>query len=187
MKLTEKTFQVLETLDCKEISSQRQLANHSGISLGQVNYILKSLLEKGLVKVDNFRKNPKKIGYVYLLTPKGIEAKSRLAVRFVINKIKEYHNIRERLTEQLVTIEGAGIKRVVFLGPPEVKEFLSNIIEGKDLDIVLVNHLTDWKDLIGLDMASFDMALLFDDDPEGFLKLGDIPDIPRDKMLSLWG
>jgi EPS-associated MarR family transcriptional regulator len=187
MKLTEKTFQVLEALDRKEISSQRQLADRSGISLGQVNYILKSLLEKGLVKVNNFRKNPKKIEYIYLLTPKGIEAKSRLAVRFVMGKIKEYHNIRERLTEQLVTIERAGIKRVVFLGPPEVKEFLNNIIAEKGLGLTLINHFTDWKDLVSLDAASFDMALLFDDDPEGLLRLGDIPNIPRDKMLSLWG
>jgi EPS-associated MarR family transcriptional regulator len=187
MKLTEKTFQVLDALDRKEISSQRQLANHSGISLGQVNYILKSLLEKGLVKVNNFRKNPNKIGYAYFLTPKGIEAKSKLAVRFVIDKIKEYHNIRERLTEQLMTIERAGVKRVVFLGPPEIKEFLGNIIEDKDLDIMLINHFTDWKDLVRVDAASFDMALLFDDDPEGLSRLGDIPDIPRDKMLSLWG
>jgi EPS-associated MarR family transcriptional regulator len=187
MKLTEKTFQVLEALDSKEISSQRQLADHSGISLGQVNYILKSLLEKGLVKVNNFRKNQKKIAYVYLLTPKGIEAKSRLAVRFVIDKIKIYHNIRERLTEQLVTIAQAGIKRVVFLGPPEVKEFLVSLIAEKGLDISLINHFTDWKDLVRVDMASFDMALLFDDDPEGFSTLSDIPDIPKDKMLSLWG
>jgi EPS-associated MarR family transcriptional regulator len=187
MKLTEKTFQVLDALDRKEISSQRQLANHSGISLGQVNYILKRLLEKGLVKVNNFRKNPNKIGYAYFLTPKGIEAKSKLAVRFVIDKIKEYHNISERLTKQLVTIEQAGVKRVVFLGPSEVKEFLSSLIAEKGLDIMLINHFTDWKDLAGVDAASFDMALLFDDDPEGFSRLVDSPGIPRDKMLSLWG
>jgi EPS-associated MarR family transcriptional regulator len=187
MKLTEKTFQVLEALDRKEISSQRQLADYSGISLGQVNYILKSLLEKGLVKVNNFRKNQKKIAYVYLLTPKGIEAKSRLAVRFVIDKIKEYHNIRERLTEQLIAIERAGVKRVVFLGPPEVKEFLSSLIAEKDLDIILVSHFTDWNDLVRVDVASFDMAILFDDNPESISRLGDVSDIPRDKMLSLWG
>jgi len=78
MKLPEKTFQVLETLDSQEISTQRQLADYSGISLGQVNYILKSLLGKGMVKVGNFRKNPHRIGYVYLLTPEGIETKSKL-------------------------------------------------------------------------------------------------------------
>ena len=73
MKHTEKTFQILDALDREEISTQRQLADNSGISLGQVNYILKSLLEKGLVKISNFKRNPHKIGYVYFLTPKGIE------------------------------------------------------------------------------------------------------------------
>ena len=68
MEHSEKTFQILDTLDRQEISTQRQLAEHAGISLGQVNYIIKSLLEKGLVKIGNFRKNPRKIGYVYLLT-----------------------------------------------------------------------------------------------------------------------
>lgn len=187
MKLTKKTFQVLDTLDRQEISSQRQLADHSGISLGQVNYILRSLLEKGFVKIDNFRKNPKKIGYAYLLTPKGIEAKSKLAVRFVIGKIKEYHNIRDRLEEQLVTIERSGVKRVVFLGHPVIKEFLDNLIKEKKLGLELINHFTDWRDLIKLDSASFDVALLFADDPEDLNGLKADPDFPKDKLVALWG
>ena len=73
MLLSEKHFQILDTLDGQEISTQRQLAQFTGISLGQINYVLKQLLEKGLVKIGNFRKNPYKIGYTYLLTPKGIE------------------------------------------------------------------------------------------------------------------
>ena len=73
MNFSEKHFQILGTLDSQEISSQRQLAKSTGISLGHINYVLKRLLEKGLVKTGNFRKNPYKIGYTYLLTPKGIE------------------------------------------------------------------------------------------------------------------
>lgn len=187
MKLTKKTFQVLDALDRQEISSQRQLADHSGISLGQVNYILRSLLEKGFVKIDNFRKNPKKIGYIYLLTPKGIEAKSRLAVRFVINKIDEYNGIKERLADQLKMLEKNGIKRVVFLGSPVVNEFLGNLIKEEKLDLELINHFTDWRDLIKLDSASFDVALLFADDPEGLNELKADPDFPKDKLVALWG
>jgi len=186
MKLTKKTFQILDTLDRQKISSQRQLADHSGISLGQVNYILRSLLEKGFVKIDNFRKNPKKIGYIYLLTPKGIEAKSRLAVRFVIDKIREYSDIRDRLADQLIAIKKTGVKRVVFLGPPEVKEFLGNLIKEKRMDIVIVSHFTDWKEMAGFDSGSFDMALLFHDDPEGFSRLEQNSSIPREKILTLW-
>ena len=63
MLLSEKHFQILETLDGQEISSQRQLAKFTGISLDQINYVLKQFLSKGLIKIGNFRKNPHKIGY----------------------------------------------------------------------------------------------------------------------------
>ena len=105
MLLSEKHFQILETLDVQEISTQRQLAKLTGISLGQINYVLKQFLAKGLIKIGNFRKNPRKIGYAYLLTPKGIEEKSRLAARFIISKLKEYNNIRSKLAERLTAIE----------------------------------------------------------------------------------
>jgi len=186
MKLSEKTFQVLDALDRREISSQRQLADHSGISLGQVNYILKSLLNRGLVKVDNFRKNPDKIRYVYLLTPKGIEAKSRLAVRFVIRKIREYDNIRERLKERLVEVEKTGRNRVIFLGPPIIQDFITDLIKENNLNIQIVNNPGEPKDFSGLDSGSFDVVLLFDDDLENVLNIGDLSNIPREKYLSLW-
>ena len=72
MQFSDKTFAVLDALDRKKISNQRLLADHSGVSLGRVNYILNSLIERGFVKIRNFRKNPRKQAYVYLLTPSGI-------------------------------------------------------------------------------------------------------------------
>ncbi|NVM21532.1 MAG: MarR family EPS-associated transcriptional regulator [Desulfobacterales bacterium] len=116
MKLSKKTFQVLDALDRQEISTQRQLAEHAGISLGQVNYVLKSLLEKGMVKIGNFRKNPRKIGYAYLLTPKGIEAKSKLAVSFVTVKLNEYNSLRQRLGERLHVIDRLAPRKLRPLG-----------------------------------------------------------------------
>ena len=117
MKHTEKTFQILDALDRGEVSTQRQLADNSGISLGQVNYIIKILLDKGFVKISNFKHNPNKIGYVYFLTPKGIEEKSKLAVKFVLRKLREYEFLRDRLTERLIQIEAEGFTRVIFIGP----------------------------------------------------------------------
>ncbi len=105
MLLSEKHFQILETLDVQEISTQRQLAKSTWISLGQINYVLKQFLTKGLIKIGNFRKNPHKIGYAYFLTPKGIETKSQLAACFIISKLREYNNIRDKLTERLTAIE----------------------------------------------------------------------------------
>ena len=66
---------VLRRIQKKPKSSQRDLAKDLGFSLGKLNYCLKALSEKGLVKIENFRKNPKKISYLYILTPKGISAK----------------------------------------------------------------------------------------------------------------
>jgi EPS-associated MarR family transcriptional regulator len=187
MKNSEKTFQVLDTLDRREISTQRQLADHSGISLGQVNYILKSLLKKGLVKVGNFRKNPNKIGYAYLLTPKGIEAKSRLAVRFVINRLKEYNRLQDRLAERLTEIKAKGNVRIIFAGPLVVKDLLSSIIKERQLDLLLVDHYSNWKDMENVAQESFDVALLFDDSsPGGIGEIQKQMNIPKSKLMSLW-
>jgi EPS-associated MarR family transcriptional regulator len=186
MKLTEKTFQVLDTLDREEISTQRQLAEHSGISLGQVNYILKSLLEKGMVKIGNFRKNPRKIGYAYLLTPKGIETKSRLAVRFVMHKLNEYDTLRKRLTERLAEIEEKGHVRIMFVGPLIVKEFVNSIIREGRLKLFLSGHCSNWKDLKDIEPDSCDIALLFDGNSESLRKIEGATDISREKLLPLW-
>jgi len=186
MKLTEKTFQVLDTLDREEISTQRQLAEHAGISLGQVNYILKSLLEKGMVKIGNFRKNPRKIEYAYLLTPKGIETKSGLAVRFVIAKLKEYDTLRKRLAERLVEIQEKGHVRIIFVGPSIVKEFVDSIIKEGHLKLFLAGHCCNWKDLKDIKPSSFDIALLFDGNSESLRKIEGAINISREKLLPLW-
>ena len=186
MKSTEKTFKVLDTLDRQEISTQRQLADHSGISLGQVNYILKSLLEKGLIKVDNFKKSKHKISYAYLLTPKGIEAKSKLAVRFVVRKVREYDNLRNRLAERLIEIQEMGNHSVFFVGPSLVKEFINSIINEHHLDLILSGQCSEWKKLAKVNPKSFDVALLFDDSPDHVVNISDILHIPQEKLLPLW-
>ena len=186
MKLSKKTFQVLDTLDSQEISTQRQLADHADVSLGQVNFILQSLLKKGLIKIGNFRKNPRKIGYVYLLTPKGIEAKSKMAVRFLMSKLSEYNILRKRLAERLSYIEGKGHARVIFIGPSIVKDFLISIIKERYLNIILTNHYSSWRDLKNIDQESFDIALLFNDKLEGINKIEKILNIPHKKLLPLW-
>ena len=186
MEHSEKTFQVLEILDREAISTQRQLAEHSGISLGQVNYILKSLLEKGFVKIGNFHKNPRKIGYMYLLTPKGIEIKSRLAVKFVMSKLNEYKILRKGLAERLAEFEKKGQARIIFVGPPLVKEFLESIIKERDMNLLLAGHYDDWKDLKNIAPESFDIALLFDGNSRGIRKICEAVGISREKLISLW-
>ena len=68
-----------------------------GVSLGKVNYCIKKLIEKGLIKLSNFSHNEDKVSYIYHLTPKGIENKSKLTIEFLKIKIKEYKVLQEEI------------------------------------------------------------------------------------------
>jgi EPS-associated MarR family transcriptional regulator len=186
MELSQKTFEVLDTLDRQPNINQRQLAQHAGISLGQVNYILKSLLDKGLVKVGNFRKNPHKLSYTYLLTPKGIQTKSRLAVKFITSKLEEYDSLCKRLAERLAAIEAGGHAHVVFVGPQIVKDFITSLIVQKKLSWTLMGYFLDWRDISGLEPDAYDLVLFFDDVPRGLNRIAESLGISRDKLVPLW-
>ena len=81
----------------KSPTSQRQLASDLGFSLGKLNYCLKSLQKKGFVKIRNFKKNPNKVGYIYVLTPKGIIHKTKLTINFMKIKMKEYDELKKEI------------------------------------------------------------------------------------------
>ena len=97
MKNEQDHFDVLRRIQKKPESSQRELAEDLGFSLGKLNYCLKALQNKGLVKIENFRKNPKKINYIYVLTPKGISAKTKLTLNFMKRKMREYDELKSEL------------------------------------------------------------------------------------------
>ena len=90
-------FEVLRKIQNNPNSSQRELATELGFSLGKLNYCLKALQEKGLVKIKNFKKNPKKINYFYILTPQGIAAKTQLTLNFMKRKMKEYDELKKEI------------------------------------------------------------------------------------------
>ena len=77
--------------------TQRELSKETSVSLGKVNYCMKKLVEKGLIKLSNFSSNPNKASYSYLLTPKGIEEKTKLTIEFLKVKTKEYEMLKEEL------------------------------------------------------------------------------------------
>ena len=85
-------FDVLRKIKSNPQSSQRELAKELGFSLGKLNYCLKALQQKGLVKIENFKKNPNKLNYFYVLTPKGIAAKTKLTINFMKKKMKKMMN-----------------------------------------------------------------------------------------------
>ena len=78
--------------------SQRQLAETLGISIGKTNYLINALLEKGLVKVENFSRSGNKLGYLYLLTPRGVVEKAHLTKKFLARKETEYLALREQIS-----------------------------------------------------------------------------------------
>ncbi|MDE2088972.1 MAG: MarR family EPS-associated transcriptional regulator [Gammaproteobacteria bacterium] len=86
----ETRYRLLKILADRPDVTQRRLARDLGISLGKVNYCLKALIEKGWVKAGNFRRNPDRRVYAYLLTPRGVEEKARVTVRFLRHKMAEY-------------------------------------------------------------------------------------------------
>lgn len=90
----ETRYRLLKLLENKPDLTQRDLAKSMGISLGKVNFCLRALVEKGLVKAGNFRNSDNKKGYAYLLTPKGIEEKARVTLHFLQRKQHEYEAIR---------------------------------------------------------------------------------------------
>lgn len=90
-------FNVLRKIQNSPGSSQRELAEDLGFSLGKLNYCLKALKNKGLVKIDNFTKSDKKINYIYNLTPKGIAQKTKLTIEFMKIKMNEYDELQSEL------------------------------------------------------------------------------------------
>ena len=77
--------------------TQRQLSEELGLSLGRTNYVIRALIDKGLVKLSNFKRSDNKIGYLYALTPEGITAKSMLAQKFLKRKSEEYNKLKEEI------------------------------------------------------------------------------------------
>ena len=92
-------YRILKLLEADPHASQRKIADELGISLGRVNFCLQALIERGLVKVNNFRSSSNKRAYLYLLTPRGIEEKARVTARFLRRKLDEYETLKRELEE----------------------------------------------------------------------------------------
>ena len=93
-------FNVLRKINNKPKATQRELARELGFSLGKLNYCLKALKAKGLVKMKNFENNPNKINYIYVLTPRGISEKTKLTINFMKRKMREYDELKKEIKKQ---------------------------------------------------------------------------------------
>mgnify|MGYP001336192758 CR=1 FL=1 len=91
-------YKILKLLEDKPDQTQRELAVALGISLGKTHYLVKSLINVGFIKLGNFQKSNNKLGYLYILTPKGIIEKSEITARFLTKKQKEYDKLRKEIS-----------------------------------------------------------------------------------------
>ena len=104
-------FRLLKLLEARPELSQRDLARELGTSLGKVNYCLNALIDKGLVKVRNFRNSRNKLGYAYLLTPRGIDSKATIAVHFLKRKMAEYEILKAEIDQLKHEVRELGERR----------------------------------------------------------------------------
>jgi len=104
-------LEVMRVIEANPEMSQREIARELGVSLGGVNYAMKALIERGLVKAKNFGRSNNKLGYAYVLTPMGMKQKSELAASFLTRKLEEYEVLRQEIEALRLEVgdsEGAG-------------------------------------------------------------------------------
>lgn len=107
-------FRVLALLECKPDTSQRGLAKALGVSLGRVNYALRALIDRGMVKAQNFSKSERKLSYAYVLTPQGFAEKGKLTARFLKTKIEEYEALKSEIeTLQRSIVSESVVKTII--------------------------------------------------------------------------
>jgi len=100
MKINQDSLKILIKLSNKKNITQRKLASELGFSLGKLNYCINALKQKGLIKIENFKKNKDKINYLYVLTPKGISQKMNLILLFMKRKMNDYEELKKELNKK---------------------------------------------------------------------------------------
>ena len=98
-------YQILKSLEQDPNYTQRQLSKDLDLSLGKVNYCLRSIVEKGFVKIDNFKNSKNKSQYSYRLTPKGIEEKAKLTMEFIRIKTQEYEQLKDEIESLKIDVK----------------------------------------------------------------------------------
>lgn len=110
-------YKLLKVLEETPDVTQRELAARLGTSLGKANYCLRALMGRGWVKMDKFRRNPNKMGYIYLLTPSGIEEKTRFAARFLRRKLHEFDVLKAEIECLQLEVESSEAKEHIAKRP----------------------------------------------------------------------
>src|SRR5512137_678486 len=126
---------MLEALHAEPSLSQRQLAQKGGMPLSKAHWVLKRLIEKGMVKVRNVRDSKHKLGYLYVLTPSGLEAKAQLTYRFLTRAAQDYQRMRTTveaaIEEALAAASAADSAPVYVLGDGPLGEVVRDVLEAQ--------------------------------------------------------
>ena len=97
MHKSDTEYLILKIIKDNPRMTQRQMAKELGLSLGKTNYVINALIDRGWLKLNNFRRSDNKLGYIYLLTPEGITEKSILAQNFLKRKSEEYNRLKQEI------------------------------------------------------------------------------------------
>ena len=97
MHISDTEYIILRILKDNPKITQREMAKELGLSLGKTNYIVRALVDKGWVKLSNFKRSDNKLGYIYLLTPEGVSEKTVLAQNFLKRKSEEYNKLKKEI------------------------------------------------------------------------------------------
>lgn len=160
---------VLDALENEEAMSQRKLSDATGLNLKKINFCLHKLLEKGYIKFERVRHNPKKLVYLYLLTPEGLRAKSQLTYRFIKFTMDHYGKIEEKIRLNIDKLVQAKVKRVILFGISDMTRILFDLASAHNIEIVgVVDSTYKKKDFCGypilesdaLDTAEYDKLLI---------------------------
>lgn len=170
------TLSVLETLSEAADLPQRQIAAKTGLNLAKVNFVLKALVDKGYVKLKRVRDNPHKLKYLYLLTPEGVAAKSRLAYHFVQRTLRQYADVEDRVAESVHAMVDAGVRRVVLWGSTEITGLCTRVMAELDGQVKVIGVI----DPTGQDPAALSLDQLAALSADAIVvcqpEAGDLPD-----------
>ncbi len=143
---------VMEALENRENTTQRELAKETGLNLKKVNYCLHKLLEKGYVKFQRVRQNPDKRAYLYILTPAGMKMKSQLTYGFLRFTLDFYSRVESKLRDCIRSMAADGVRNVLLYGASDIVRILVGVeSELADIRLVgVVDDKTDGQDCFGL-------------------------------------
>lgn len=135
------------------------------MSLGKANYLLRKLIDQGLVKIDSAVGDMNKGRYLYLLTPEGEEAKAQMTVPFINARVHEFEELRKRLLENLLVLHESGARRLLVVGSETLGKLLGQIARAEELELRVVATVSSGDDPRSYPQDEWDSLLVAEDSP----------------------